>query len=107
MVTIAKLPAKTEAEIRYLIESCGFANATEVVIEAVHQLAQREKPLADLRAKVQIGIDELDRGEGIAYTPELMSRIRAKAHELAVSRSPLDPDVCEDQPGADFRLKSC
>lgn len=106
MVNIAKLPAKTEEEIRYLIESCGFANATEVVIEAIHQLAQRESALADLRAKVQIGIDELDRGEGVPYTSELMKQIRAKAHELAVSGLPLNPDVCGAQPGAGVRMES-
>jgi putative addiction module CopG family antidote len=94
MVTIAKLPPQTEAEILDLIESGGYHDATEIVVQAVHHFAQREQALADLRAKIQIGIDQADRGEFIDDSPEFRRKLREEAHELAISGLPLDPDVC-------------
>lgn len=94
MVTISKLPAKTEEEIRYLIESGGYKDANEFVIETVHRLAEQERALADLRAKIQVGIDQADRGELIEYTPELMDQIMERAKARARSGAPLNPDVC-------------
>lgn len=94
MVTIAKLPPQTEAEIQDLMASGGYDDATEIVVQAVHQLAQREQSLADLRAKIQIGIDQFERGEWIEDSPAFRRQLREDAHKLAISGLPLDPDVC-------------
>lgn len=94
MVTIAKLPPQTEAEIQDLIASGGYDDATEIVVQAVHQFAQREHTLAALRAKIQIGIDQVDRGEFIEDSPVFRRQLREEAHKLAISGLPLDPDVC-------------
>ena len=94
MVTISNLPSQTEAEIRSLIASGGYDDATEIVVQAVHQFAQREQSLADLRAKIQVGIDQIERGDVIDDSPEFRRQLRQEAHELAGSGLPLDPDVC-------------
>jgi len=53
------------------ISSGRFSNASEVVREGLRLLEQREKEdeakLAWMRAAVQKGLDELDRGEGITF----------------------------------------
>jgi hypothetical protein len=49
---------------------------------------------AAFRAAVAEGDASLDRGEGVAYTPELLDSITREATELAHSGKPIDPDVC-------------
>jgi len=45
------------------------------------------------RAVVAKGDAELDRGEGVAYTPELMESITQTALKDMQSDKPVDPDV--------------
>lgn len=94
MVTIANLPAKTEAEIRYLIESGGYKDANEFVIETVHRLAEQERALADMRAMIQIGIDQADRGELIEFTPERSAELCESAKRRFAAGELPSADVC-------------
>lgn len=94
MVTIANLPPQTEAEIQVLIAAGGDDDATEIVVAAVHQFAQREQSLADRRAKIQIGLDQAASGELIDDSPAFRRQLREDAHRLAIAGLPLDPDVC-------------
>lgn len=94
MVTISKLPAKTEEEIRYLIESGGYKDANEFVIETVHRLAEQERALADLRAKIQVGIDQADRGQLIEFTPERSAELFESAKRRFAAGELPSPDVC-------------
>ncbi len=58
-----------EAEISRKVESGEYSSSSEVVREALRLLderdALRQSRLEALRAAVQVGIDELDRGEAI------------------------------------------
>jgi antitoxin ParD1/3/4 len=53
------------------VKSGRFASAEDAISEAVSLLEQREaddlcgRSLDELRAEIQLGIDQLDRGEGI------------------------------------------
>jgi predicted transcriptional regulator len=49
--------------------------APVVVAEAVERYLEREHRLAMLRAEIQVGIDELDRGEGREITPDTMREL--------------------------------
>ena len=71
-----QIPPDVEVRIRQKVESGDFPDAGEVIREAMRLLDEQERELADLRAKLQIGIDQLDRGEGVPFTPELSERIR-------------------------------
>lgn len=57
-------------------------------------MAGRERQLDNLRAKLQIGFDQLDRGEGVEWTPELMERLSREADEMHRRGERPSPDVC-------------
>lgn len=94
MVTIAKLPPQTEAEILDLIESGGYDDATQIVVQAVHQFAQREQALVDLRAKIQVGIDQADRGEFAEFTAERSAELFESAKRRLDAGELPSADVC-------------
>ena len=57
-------------------------------------LDERERQFDALRAKLQVGLDEADRGETDEWTPELRERLRREAHELYLRGEQPDRDVC-------------
>lgn len=89
-----QLPADVEAGIRRKVESGHFSDAAEVVREAMRLLDDQERHLASLREKLQIGLDQLDRGESVEWTPELREQIRRSANRRARLGETPDPDVC-------------
>lgn len=58
-----QLPADVEAHIRQKVDSGDFPDAGEVVREAMRLLDEQEYQLAELRTKLQIGLDQLNRGD--------------------------------------------
>lgn len=68
------VPPQIEAMIREKVESGEYLDAAQVVEEALRLLQERDD-LRQLRAALQIGIDQLDRGEGVSYTPALRASI--------------------------------
>ena len=74
--------------IRELVESGEFNNAAEVVLEGLALLQQQElmrKAARDkLRADIQVGIDQADRGECVPAEQvfaELEAKLKAKAEQ--------------------------
>ena len=76
-----QLPADVEAHIRQKVERGEFPDAGEVVREAMRLLDEEERQLKELRAKLQVGLDQLDRGESAPFTPELVERMRRNAED--------------------------
>jgi antitoxin ParD1/3/4 len=68
--TTIQIPPDVAASIRQQVERGRFPDAGEVVREAMRLLDEHERQLDALRAKLQSGLDQLDRGEGIPFTPE-------------------------------------
>jgi antitoxin ParD1/3/4 len=89
-----RLPPDVEASIRQRVERGQFPDEAEVVREAIRLLDERDLQLDALRAKIGVGLDELDRGEGVEWTPELMERLSREADELYRRGEQPDPDVC-------------
>jgi antitoxin ParD1/3/4 len=89
-----QLPDDVEARIRQKVERGEFPDAGEVVREAMRLLDEQERQFEDLRAKLQVGLDQLDRGEGVPYTPELMAKIRRDVAERYRRGEQPNPDVC-------------
>jgi antitoxin ParD1/3/4 len=89
-----QIPPDVEVRIRQKVESGDFPDAGEVIREALRLLDEQERELAELRAKLQIGIDQLDRGEGVPFTPELMKQIRREVDERFRRGDIPNPDVC-------------
>jgi len=89
-----QLPAEIEASIRRQVERGRFPDAAGVVREAMRLLTEYESDLDSLRAKIDVGIDEADRGETDEWTPALRDRLRMDAHEMHRRGEFPDPDVC-------------
>jgi len=78
-------------EDQHFIESAmkagRYVTESEAVSDAIAELRAREglrqARLAELRAKVMVGIDELDRGEGCEWNVE---GIKGKGRALIASR---------------------
>lgn len=64
------LTPELERRISEKVESGLYTTASEVVREALRLLFEadeaREQRLARLRADIQVGLDQLDRGEGLS-----------------------------------------
>ena len=73
--------------IESALKSGRYVSESEAVSDAIAELRNREEMrkarFADLRAKVMVGIDELDRGEGAEWNLE---DIKAKGRALLASR---------------------
>lgn len=89
-----QLTAQHEALIERIVTTGHYQDADEVLAEALEQMALREGRRQELREKLQVGLDELDRGEGIAWTPDLMDQIEREADEMFRRGETPDPDVC-------------
>ena len=87
-------PPDVEQTINTLVESGRFEDATAAVREAVKLLEERERKRDALLTKLQVGIDEADRGELIPWTPELRDQIIQSALRRAAAGENPDPDVC-------------
>ena len=54
----------------------------------------RERRVQEIRASIEEGLAELERGEGIELTPEVMEEISREADELTRLGVLPKPDVC-------------
>jgi antitoxin ParD1/3/4 len=87
------LTPQIEEIIRKKIEAGQYSDASELVGEAVLQLDARDQKLERLRAALQSGIDQADRGELIPWTASSMDEIQREADEADRLGLPIDPDV--------------
>ena len=88
-----QLPPDVEERIRQKVERGDFPDAGEVVREAMRLLDEQEQQLAYLRAALQSGRDQLARGEGALFTPELVARMRRDAEDRFRRGERPSPDV--------------
>jgi antitoxin ParD1/3/4 len=56
-----------------------YNNASEVVRDAIRRMWTEDENLSKLRAAVQIGDEQLARGEGSVYSAETLDKITEKA----------------------------
>lgn len=91
-MTITVNPDVAE-RIRQKIEAGRYRTADEVIAEALALLDEHEQ-IEALRAKLQHAADQLDRGEGEEWTPELMEQIDREADDMYRRGESPDPDVC-------------
>ena len=61
------IPAEFQPFVQAAINRGDFRDESEVVGEALRVLQAREQRLKELRREVQLGIDQLDRGEYSEY----------------------------------------
>lgn len=89
-----QLPPDVEASIIRRVQRGQFPDEVQVVREALQLLDERERQLDALRNNIRIGLNELERGEGAEWTPELLDRLNREADEMFHRGELPDPDVC-------------
>lgn len=85
------LTRELEKLVRDELKSGDYKSANEVVREGLRLVRLRREKLAALRREVQIGIDEIERGEYVEYTSaeELFADVEgAVAKRAAKKRKP-------------------
>lgn len=87
------LTPQLEAKIRERVESGRYRDASEVVQEALRLLEEREQ-LEHLRSLLGVGLEQLSRGEFVAYTPDSMKDVNRRAQEALRRGDKPKPDVC-------------
>lgn len=93
MTMHVNLSPELERFIKTKVASGFYGNATEVIRDAIRRMQAEETRLAAWRAAIKTGDDQLDRGEGIDYTPELLGDITKSALGAMHSNLPIDADV--------------
>ncbi len=93
MTMHVNLSPEMEGFIKSKVSSGFYGNATEVIRDAIRRMQAEESRVAAWQAAIKQGDDQLDRGEGIAYTPETLNDITESAIGAMHSRQTMDPDV--------------
>ena len=87
------LTPELEALIEEILATGRYADAGDVIEQAVRQLEERERRQR-LQASVAEGFAAIERGEGVELTPERWEEIERDADEADRQGLPINPDVC-------------
>jgi len=87
------LSPEIERYLQSKVEKGFYKNPSDVIRDAIRRMREEEEKLQALRAAVQAGDKQLEQGEGITYTPELLDKIKEKAFENARKRKKINRDV--------------
>ena len=93
MTMHVNLSPEMEGFIKTKVATGLYGNATEVIRDAIRRMQAEESRLAAWQAAIKIGDDQLDRGEGIAYTPETLNDITQSAVSAMHRGTPMDADI--------------
>lgn len=87
------LSPEMEGFIKSRVTAGFYGNASEVIRDAIRRMQVEECRLAAWQKAISKGDEQLDRGEGSAYTPEALEDITRQALKAMHGEQPLDPDV--------------
>lgn len=87
------LSPEMETFIKGKVAGGFYGSATEVIRDALRRMQAEDARVQAWHAAIRKGDDELDRGEGIAYSSEALSDITEAALREMRSGKPMDPDV--------------
>lgn len=90
-----KFPAVDESYLKSKVESGYYANITEAVRDAVRRMREIDEQgkLAEVRAMLAKGLEQIERGEGVPYTPELFDKLMIEAIEDSKAGKPVRDEV--------------
>jgi antitoxin ParD1/3/4 len=93
MTMHVNLSAEMESYIKNKVVSGFYGNSTEVIRDAIRRMQAEDDRITLFRAAVSKGDMQIDRGEGVAYTPELMASLTQAAINEMHSGKDIDTDV--------------
>lgn len=91
MITTVHLSEEIAAIVQRKVDQGLYANVETAITEAVRLLDEHDYERY-LRAQLQVGIDEADRGEVLEWTPELNRQLFEEALEMHRQGVRPDPD---------------
>jgi len=86
MAISAELGDVLEQAVTELVASGRYNSKSEVLREGVRLVQEREARLAELEAKLKVGMDQIDAGLGIP-ADEVFDRLLARYTDLADKKS--------------------
>lgn len=89
---VIQLSPETEALLDELVQRGDYADREAAVVEALRVLAERDQ-YDRLKAAIAVGLEQVERGETIPWTPDMFDRLRQEAVELAHSGKPIKDEV--------------
>ena len=93
MTMHVSLSPEMEGFIKGKVASGFYGNATEVIRDAIRRMQAEESRVAAWQAAIKKGDEQLDRGEGVAYSRETLESMTKTAIVAMHSGRPADPDV--------------
>jgi antitoxin ParD1/3/4 len=93
MTMHVNLSPEMEGFIKSKVVSGFYGNASEVIRDAIRRMQAEERRIQAWHAAIHEGADQLERGEGIAYTPEALQDVTDSAIRALHSGTPTEGDV--------------
>ncbi|HEY7034152.1 MAG TPA: type II toxin-antitoxin system ParD family antitoxin [Thermomicrobiales bacterium] len=87
------LTPQLETLIERMLATGHYADAGDVLEQAVRLLAERERRRR-LHDALAVGVAQIERGEVVELTPAVWAEIDREADEADRLELPIDPDVC-------------
>ena len=93
MTMHVNLSPEMENFIKSKVVGGFYGNATEVIRDAIRRMQAEEARFSAWQAAIKKGDEQLERGEIVDYSPELLNDITERAIAAIGSGAPIDPDV--------------
>jgi antitoxin ParD1/3/4 len=88
-----ELNEKYDTLIQRKIDTGCYANAAEVVENALREMNERDERLELLRAAIAVGEADIAAGRVYDWTENSMDELMREAREASRAGTPIDPDV--------------
>ncbi len=86
------LSSEIEEYLQSKVNTGFYSNASEVVRDAIRRMWEEER-LDRLRAAIYAGDEQLERGDGVAYSSERLAKITETALSNARKGKKINPDI--------------
>ena len=87
------VPSEHETFIQQRVESGRNRDAEDVIREALELLSERDRDSAELRAALAVGLDQIERGESVPWTPDLLSNLYDEVLNEMASETSASPQT--------------
>ena len=87
------LSPEIEQYLQLKVGTGFYSNASEVVRDAIRRMWEEDEKLEKLRVAIKQGDEQIDRGEGIAYSASQLEKITEKALHNARNGKKIGPNV--------------
>ena len=77
-----ELPDQLESYVQYKIDAGLYSNGAEVIRDALRRMMEHDEDAVRalrLRDALQVGVEQIERGEGVAYSSALMQDLKQQA----------------------------